>query len=211
MKQFKNISTLIFDFGGVLINLDRMRCVLNFKNLGVENIEYFIGDFAQKGIFMALEKGQITAEEFRAEVRKMSSNRMSDDEIDTAWCSFLVNVPVEKLAILLKLREKFRVILLSNTNAIHFPFAEKNFLGHAADEKSPYFDKYYLSYEMKMAKPDLEIFETLLASEQVHANNCLLLDDGLKNIEQAQLLGIQTYWVKENENLEFLLNPETWN
>lgn len=211
MKNFKNISTLVFDFGGVLVNLDRKRCILNFKRLGVENIEHFLNDFAQMGVFMALEKGQITPEEFRAEIRKMSTKTLSDVEIDNAWCSFLVNVPSEKLDLLLKLREKFRVIMLSNTNSIHFPFAEETFLGHKAGDCSPYFDKYYLSFEMKMAKPDSEIFETLLFSEQVNANNCLFLDDGLKNIEQAQQLGMQTYWVRENENLDFLLKPETWN
>ena len=211
MKHFKNISTLIFDFGGVLVNLDRNRCIMNFKELGVDNIDHFLNDFAQKGVFMALEKGQISPEEFRLEIRKMTSKTVSDADIDAAWCSFLVNVPAEKLDLLLKLRENFRIVMLSNTNSIHFPFAEESYLGHTAGDKSPYFDKYYLSFEMKMAKPDLDIFEALLDSEGIDANKCLFLDDGPKNIEQAKTLGLQTYLVSENENLDFLLNPETWN
>ena len=211
MKHFKNISTLIFDFGGVLVNLDRNRCIMNFKELGVDNIDHFLNDFAQQGVFMALEKGLISPEEFRVEIRKMTSKVLKDEEIDAAWCSFLVDVPSEKLDLLLKLRENFRIIMLSNTNSIHFPFAEESYLGHKAGEKSPYFHKYYLSFEMKMAKPDLEIFEALLDSEGIEANKCLFLDDGPKNIEQAKSLGLQTYLVSENENLDFLLNPETWN
>ena len=69
-----------------------------------------------------------------------------------------------------------------------------------------FFDKCYLSYEMGMVKPDVEIFEALLADAQVKAEECLFLDDGKKNIDTAAALGIQTYWVKPNENLNFLLN-----
>jgi len=210
MKHFKNITTIIFDFGGVLINLDINQCILNFKQLGLNNFEQHLNMFAQSGIFMQLEKGQISAKDFRNEIRKMSPNDLTDAQIDYAWCSFLLEVPAEKLKMLLELRKKFRVILLSNTNSIHFPNSEKEIFNLHGRKLSDYFDKCYLSYEMKMAKPNPEIFENILSTENVEANKCLFLDDGLENTQEAQKLGIQTYLVNEQEDLSFLLKPETW-
>jgi HAD superfamily hydrolase (TIGR01509 family) len=205
MKHFSNISTLIFDFGGVLIDLDMNQSILNFKKLGVENVENYLSNFGQSGFFMQLEKGKISADEFRSEIRKMTVNSITDKEIDDAWNAFLVRIPSEKLDIVYELRKKYRVIMLSNTNAIHFPYAEQTFFSYKNRSIDEYFDKCYRSYDMKMAKPDAEIFEAILSQEQVAANRCLLLDDGPKNIEQAQKLGIQTYFVDPKEDLSFLL------
>ena len=205
MKHFSNISTLIFDFGGVLIDLDMNQSILNFKKLGVENVENYLSNFGQSGFFMQLEKGKISAEEFRSEIRKMTTNTITDKEIDDAWNAFLVRIPSEKLDIVYQLRKKFRVIMLSNTNAIHFPYAERTFFSYKNRSIDEYFDKCYRSYDMKMAKPDAEIFEAILNQEQVAPNQCLLLDDGPKNIEQAQKLGFQTYFVDPKEDLSFLL------
>ena len=210
MKHFKNITTLIFDFGGVLINLDINQCILNFKQLGLVNFEQYLNNFAQSGFFMQLEKGQISADQFRSEIRKLTPNRLTDADIDQAWCSFLVDIPEEKLEILIELRKKFRVVLLSNTNIIHFPNSVKTIFTNKGRKLSDYFERCNLSYEMKMAKPDKEIFENILATENVQANECLFLDDGLKNTLVAKELGIQTYLVNENEDLRFLINPETW-
>lgn len=160
---------------------------------------------------MQFEKGEISAAEFRSEVRKLTPNTLTDAQIDEAWCSFLLEIPTEKLDMLVELRKKFRLILLSNTNIIHFPYSEKALFENKGKKVSDYFDRCYLSYEMKMVKPDKEIFDKILASENVHANECLFLDDGPKNTEQAQKLGIQTYLVHEREDLSFLQNPETWS
>ena len=210
MRHYKNISTLIFDLGGVLIDLDIHKCILNFKQLGLLNFEQYLNNFAQSGFFMQLEKGLISADEFRSEIRKLTKNTLSDTQIDEAWCSFLLEIPTKKLEMLLELRKKFRVLLLSNTNIIHFPNTEKVIFTDRERKLSDYFDKAYLSYEMKMAKPDKAIFENILLTENVQANECLFLDDGIKNIEQANRIGIQTYLVAEHEDLSFLLSPETW-
>ncbi|MDP4239047.1 MAG: HAD family phosphatase [Bacteroidota bacterium] len=210
MKNFKNVNTLIFDLGGVLINLDLNQCILNFKQLGLENVEQYLGKFGQSGFFMQFEKGDISAIKFRNEIRKLTPNLLTDAQIDKAWCSFLLDIPAEKLHILAELRKKFRLVLLSNTNIIHFPNSDEILFTKTGKRLTDYFDKCYLSYEMKMVKPDKEIFENILSSENVQANECLFLDDGLKNIEQAQELGIQTYLVSEREDLSFLLNTETW-
>jgi glucose-1-phosphatase len=206
MKQFSNITTLIFDLGGVLINLNLEQCIQNFKQLGLENFEENLNLFGQKGFFLQFEKGQIKVTEFRNEIRKLSPVHLSDAEIDKAWCSFLCDIPIQKMEMLLELKKKYRLLLLSNTNPLHIEISAAGEFARVGKTISDFFDSCYLSYEMKMAKPDAEIFQSLLETEQVTADECLFLDDGIKNIEQAAKLGIQTYLVKANEDLNWLLD-----
>ena len=210
MKQFTNISTLIFDLGGVLINLDLPRCVHNFKELGLENFEQHLSLFGQKDFFLDFEKGHISVPEFRAEIRKLTQNSLSDHQIDTAWSSFLCDIPQQKFEMLLELKKKFRLLLLSNTNPLHIEVSTVNEFARYGKKMTDVFEKCYYSYEMKMVKPDAEIFETLLNDAGVLAEECLFLDDGPKNIEMASKLGIQTYLVDVKENLDFLLRKDTW-
>lgn len=206
MKQYNNISTLIFDLGGVIVDLDLPKCIQNFKDLGLENIEQYLSNFGQKDFFMQFEKGQIGIPAFRNEIRKLAGIELTDAQIDEAWCSFLTQIPVEKLHLLSELKKKYRILLLSNTNPLHIQTAVAAEFSKTGKTRQDFFDKCYLSYEMGMVKPDVEIFEALLADAQVKAEECLFLDDGKKNIDTAAALGIQTYWVKPNENLNFLLN-----
>ena len=206
MKQYNNISTLIFDLGGVIVDLDLAKCIQNFKELGLENIEQYLSNFGQKDFFMQFEKGQIGIPAFRNEIRKLAGTELSDAQIDKAWCSFLTQIPVEKLHLLSELKKKYRLLLLSNTNPLHIETAVAAEFSKTGKTMQDFFDKCYLSYEMGMVKPDVEIFKALLADAQVKAEECLFLDDGKKNIDTAAALGIQTYWVKPDENLNFLLN-----
>lgn len=206
MKQYNNISTLIFDLGGVIVDLDLAKCIQNFKELGLENIEQYLSNFGQKDFFMQFEKGQIGIPAFRNEIRKLAGTELSDAQIDKAWCSFLTQIPVEKLHLLSELKKKYRLLLLSNTNPLHIETAVAAEFSKTGKTMQDFFDKCYLSYEMGMVKPDVEIFEALLTDAQLKAEECLFLDDGKKNIDTAAALGIQTYWVKPNENLNFLLD-----
>ena len=206
MKQYNNISTLIFDLGGVIVDLDLAKCIQNFKDLGLENIEQYLSNFGQKDFFMQFEKGQIGIPAFRNEIRKLAGIELTDAQIDEAWSSFLTQIPVEKLHLLSELKKKYRLLMLSNTNPLHIQTAVAAEFSKTGKTMQDFFDKCYLSYEMGMVKPDVEIFEALLADAQVKAEECLFLDDGKKNIDTATALGIQTYWVKPNENLNFLLN-----
>lgn len=211
MKQFSNITTLIFDMGGVLVNLDLNRCILNFKKLGLENFEQLMGHFGQKGFFLKFEKGEISIEQFRDEIRKLTKQSLTDAQIDYAWSSFLLDIPYQKLEMLLELKKSFRLLLLSNTNPLHIEFTVPIEFAKVGKSISEIFDKCYFSYEMGMAKPDAEIFEAVLTDAGISANECLFLDDGPKNIDQANKLGIQTYLVDPSEDLSFLLNSGTWN
>lgn len=206
MKQFSGITTLIFDFGGVIINLDLPKCIQNLKELGVGNVEQYLSNFGQKEFFLQFEKGQIGIPEFRSEMKKLAEVQLTDAQIDGAWCSFLTDIPAEKLALLSALKKKYRMLLLSNTNPLHIEVSAAGEFAKTGKTIHDFFDKCYFSYEMGMAKPDKEIFEAVLSDAGVKPEECLFLDDGPKNIDMAAKLGIQTYLVDVTENLDFLLN-----
>jgi putative hydrolase of the HAD superfamily len=206
MDKKNTVTTLIFDFGGVIINLDLPQCIENLKKLGVESIEMYLSNFGQKEFFLQFEKGEIAIPEFRNEIRKLSNRKLTDAEIDAAWCSFLVDIPAERLVLLEKLRIKYKLLLLSNSNPLHVEVSSAIALEGTGKTIRDYFDKCYFSYEMGLTKPDPAIFEALLADAGVEAAECLFLDDGPKNIEAAKALGIQTYFVTQGENLDFLLS-----
>lgn len=204
MDKKNTITTLIFDFGGVIINLDLPRCIENLKKLGIPNIESYLSNFGQKDFFLQYEKGKIGTSEFRNEIRKLSSETLSDAEIDNAWCSFLCDIPSERLALLQKLRANYRLLLLSNSNPLHVEVSAAKALEVTGKTIRDYFDRCYFSYELGLTKPDPDIFEALLADVGVVASECLFLDDGPKNIDAAQSMGFQTYFVTQGENLDFL-------
>ena len=119
MKE-KGIRNLIVDFGGVLIDLDRQRCIENFSKLGVPDTEAMLDVCHQQGIFLQYEQGMVSSAEFRDAIRERMQKPATDADIDAAWNSFLVTIPAYKLDLLLKLRDRYVVYLLSNTNDIHW-------------------------------------------------------------------------------------------
>lgn len=202
----KGIKNLLIDFGGVLINLDRPRCIENFKKLGLQNVDELLNVYHQQGLFMQQEKGLITSAEFRDGIRSMGGKPLTDRQIDDAWNSFLVDIPTYKLDLLLKLREKYVVYLLSNTNEIHWKWSCKNAFPYRGFRVEDYFEKRYLSFEMKMVKPDIEIFETVLADANIDPKETFFIDDSEANCLTAQKLGISTYTPQAGEDWSHIFN-----
>lgn len=199
MKR-KGIKNLLIDFGGVLINLDRPRCIENFKKLGLSDADEMLDVYHQQGIFMEQEKGLITASEFRNGIRDKMGKIVTDRQIDTVWNSFLVDIPTSKLDLLLKLREKYVVYLLSNTNEIHWKWACKHAFPYRGFRVEDYFEKIYLSYEMKMVKPDAEIFEAVIDDAGIDPKQTFFIDDSEANCATARTLGMSTYTPQAGED-----------
>lgn len=196
----RGIKNIIFDFGGVLINLDRQRCVERFGRLGMGQVGDLINPFAQQGVFMQLEKGEITPEEFRDSMREQFGKPATDEQIDAAWNSFLVDIPTYKLEALLKLREHYLVYLLSNTNEIHWKWSREHAFPYKGFRDTDYFEEMFLSYKMKLAKPDVAIFEAVLEATGIQPKETLFIDDSEVNCKVAESLGISTYVCKPAED-----------
>jgi putative hydrolase of the HAD superfamily len=200
----KGIRNLLIDFGGVLISLHRQRCIDAFKALGVESVEEQLDIFHQGGLFLDFEKGLTTCEQFRNSIRQLSTNKLSDSQIDDAWNSFIGDIPHYKLDLLLKLREKYMVYLLSNTNKIHWDWSCKNSFPYRAFDVNDYFEKIYLSFEMHVAKPSAEMFERVIADANIDPKETLFIDDSAENCKVAASLGISTYTPAADEDWSHL-------
>jgi putative hydrolase of the HAD superfamily len=200
-----NIKNLIIDFGGVLIDLDRRRCLDNFTRLGLTNVEVMLDEYHQQDFFQQHEQGLISSAEFRDEVRtRIGQQVLSDQQIDDAWNSFLVGIPTYKLDLLLKLRTRYMVYLLSNTNAIHWQWACQHAFRYKGFRVEDYFEHIYLSYEMHTAKPDPAIFRQLLDETGIVPGQTLFIDDSDANCRTAEALGIHTYTPKAGEDWSHL-------
>lgn len=201
----RKIKNLLVDFGGVLVNLDRERCIRSFKALGFEDIEKLIDPYQQSGFFLQLEKGEITVEDFRKEVRqRVFGHSVTDEQIDAAWNSFLVDIPAAKLDTLLELRRKYTVYLLSNTNEIHWQWACCNGFAYGRFGAEDFFEKQFLSFQLGQVKPGREIFQTVLDWTGIRPEETFFIDDSPQNCRTAESMGIQTYTPAPGEDWSHL-------
>lgn len=188
----ENIKNIVFDLGVVLMDLDREGVVKAMKRIGFPQAEGLINSHLQKGIFRQLEEGNATEEEFFSYVRDHSTEEPSDEQIRDAFNAFLVGIPQYKLDMLLELRKRFNIYMLSNNNPVSMAGAEKFFTtqGLAIDD---YFDRIFISYKMKLLKPGKEIFLKMMEDTGMMPAETLFIDDAPANTATARELGFHTY------------------
>ncbi len=209
--MMEGIKNLLFDFGGVLINLDRTACRLAFERLGIDSIHRSAADeYRQKELLSQLESGNITAAAFRASIRRMTERELTDAEIDAAWIAMLADIPSYKLDFLLRLRHHYHVMLLSNTNSIHWQWAVQHSFRYQDHEVDDFFDRIYLSYEIHKQKPDVEIFKYVLDDSGIDAKATLFIDDALPNCKAAETLGFHTYCCPAGSDWTLLFKENDW-
>lgn len=182
---------LLFDFGGVLVDLDRERCIRAFADLGID-VSPYLGAFKQSGPFSAIERGEMDIPQFCTEVRQLCTGKdVSDEQIVQAWQSFLVGVPTDRLDLLLKAHRHYSVNVLSNTNAIHWAMASQGYFRQGGHTLGDYFDEVLLSCELGMEKPEPEVFRAVVERLQTESSNILFMDDSETNCEAARRCGLK--------------------
>ena len=189
----KNIKNIVFDLGGVLVDLDFKSTINGLQKAGFTNVKEQLQAFDQDGIFKKFELGEISADEFRASIRKNSSVSLTDEEVDSLWNLMLLEIPREKLELILELRSKYMVYLLSNTNSIHWDYVCKNAFNYRGFRMDDYFEETFLSYEMHLAKPDKAIFEKMLQDANLLPEETLFIDDLEANCKAASEVGIHAH------------------
>ena len=188
--------------------MDRDEPVRRLIEIGVKDADGLIDPYEQKGVFQDLETGKIGVEEFCRYLRKHTGKDLSYEDICWAWFGFIGGVPQYKLDYILKLREKYQVYLLSNTNQIHWDWTCIHLFPYRTFKVEDYFEKTYLSFEMKMAKPEPEIFKAIIEDAGIEPQETLFIDDSEMNCKAAQNLGISTYTAKEGEDWSHLFNSK---
>ncbi len=201
MQKIKNI---IFDYGNVIFDIDFQRTQQAFADLGIKNIDDFFAHKAHDPIFDEFEKGNISAAEWRNGIRRKAADfNLTDEQIDNAWNSLLVGVKKGNHELLLELKSKYKTFLLSNTNEIHYKWIIDYLkLHHQLENNSSLFIKDYYSHFMKMRKPNVDIFEKVLADHQLQPEETLFIDDSPQHLATASKLGLQTYLMKHPDNLQ---------
>lgn len=202
-KMPKNINSVIFDLGGVLFDIDYSFTQKAFIALGAKEFNELYSQQKQAGLFDEFEKGNVSAEHFRAGMKKFLPAHISEKQVDDAWNALLIGFPGEKVTLLNKLKQRHRLFLLSNTNDIHLPAVlEMMDKAHGKGIMTTMFEKEYYSCRMGTRKPDIEIFEKVCKENDLDPFTTLFIDDSIQNIEGAKKFGLQTLHYNSSISLE---------
>ena len=201
MQQTKAI---IFDLGGVLLNIDFRLSEKAFVELGVTNFADFFNQFHSNDLFRKLETGMDDIL-FYNDFRSGTGLQLSDEQIRDAWNALLMDYRPESVAILPQLREKYKLYLLSNTNEIHLQEFQRRYeIWKPGELFDDLFDAAYYSHRIGHRKPNASAFEYVLEKHQLNATETLFIDDSINNIEAAQQLGLQTIHLQPGMKVEEL-------
>jgi len=209
IPHYNSIRNIIFDFGGVICNIDISRSEKKFKEFGPPKTISTLSKEEQSLEFEKLvdqlETGMMTPVEFRETIREYYLSAPSDEAIDEAWNALLLDIPRDRIRLLEKIRDHYHIFLLSNSNEIHY----RKYL-HMFRQKFGYrdfselFEKAWFSFQIHMKKPELEIFEFVLSDGGLLPGETLFIDDTLIHIESARRIGINGYHLQQGTEIRDL-------
>ena len=204
MEILKGVKNIIFDLGGVLLNIDPKKTIEAFGALGMEQLIGDKGLSYDHDIFYQMELGQVTPDEFRDGVRQLLSANISSEEIDAAWTAMLLDFPEIRGELLRRLQKEYKIYLFSNTNAIHVEKYHSNFRNQHGFEVSTLFVKDFYSNEIGFRKPTPESFQEIIRLSGINPSESLFIDDSLQNVEAAIATSLQGFWLQPGKKIEEL-------
>ena len=201
--MIKGIRHIIFDLGGVILNIDYQLTEKAFIEAGITNFAELYSQLRQTDLFDKFEVGAMSATDFVAELQKAAPNNISEAQVLNAWNAMILEYPLRRLQILQQLRLYYDLFLLSNTNEVH----EKTFNdvlmeNHGIPNIGVFFDKVYLSHRVGLRKPMPEIFKRVLDENGLKPEDTLFIDDSPQHIATAKELGIQTIFLEKGMTIE---------
>lgn len=194
------IRNIIFDLGGVLLNIDYRRTEEAFKQLGFADFDAAYSQLQQTETFDLFETGDLSSEEFREAIREQSGESLSDQQIDDAWNSMILELPKKHINFIDQVRDDYRILLLSNTNEIHLDSIYDRF-GREYYEFESLFEQTYYSHLVGYRKPEIEVFEEILEDRGIEANETLFIDDSIQHIEGAKEAGLHAYHIQAGTSI----------
>ena len=201
MKKIKNI---IFDLGGVILNIDYHLTSKAFKDLGNVNFDELYSQAQQNNIFNKFETGKLSGDDFVKYLQEFIPLK-TKNEIEKAWNSMLLDLPLSRIDLLKSLGNDYRIFLLSNTNEIHI-----NYFTNYVNEKfgknlfQSLFENHYYSNEIGLRKPNMDAFNYVITQNKLKASETLFIDDSEQHIKGANKVGLNTYFLKNGEDISSL-------
>ncbi len=200
--KFAGVKNIIFDLGGVILNIDYKLTANTFQKLGINNYNDLYTQFNQVDIFDKLEKGEITPAFFYNEIRRMSNLNINDEQITDAWNAMLLDFPVKRLELLQNLKNDYNIYLCSNTNEIHLANYNKTLKQTFGIENlGDIFIKEYYSHKVGMRKPNSDIFQLIIDENNLTPKETLFIDDSPQHIEGAKKVGLIAYHLIDGEDI----------
>jgi len=201
------VKNIIFDLGGVLINLNYQLTRKAFEDLGVEDFDAFYTQHKVNPLFENLEVGAIEPEAFYEALREATGLTLSNDQLETAWNAMLLDFPIERLLWLDQIKNKYNIYLFSNTNAIHYKafttiYAQTAPLIGLNTDFNHFFKTAYYSHTLGQRKPELAAFEAVIQDAKLDPAQTLFIDDTISNIEGAQKAGLRTIFLSGGLNVQ---------
>ncbi len=193
MINLEGIKNIIFDFGNVICDIDFNKTVEAFKRLGGEHFSISLEDYIHHPVFGALESGNITNDEFYDQIRQLLGVEVSNEEIRLAWTALIINSDQERITLLQDLGINYRLFLLSNTNDMHIDISFKRIATTFNVDFEQLFEKVYFSHQLKLIKPDDDIYQYVFKDAGIKPEETLFIDDNKQNIATAKRLGMQVY------------------
>ena len=189
------IKNLLFDLGGVIMDIRRENCVKAFEAIGMHDAGSLLGEYEQAGVFAGIENGSLTPAQFHDEIRRIIGRPVTDREIDDAFQRFLIGIPAHRLDELQALHGNYGIYLLSNTNPIMWAGEISRNFRQRGHDVGFYFDGILRSYEAGVMKPDPEIFRMVTERFGIRPEDTLFLDDSQSSLDAAAALGFHTLLV----------------
>lgn len=187
------IKQIIFDLGGVFLNINFQLTSQAFAKLGVTDFNNMFTQHYSNPLFELLETGKITEYEFYDAFREATQVTLTNQEIKDAWNALLLDFPPERIQWLEKIAKQYKVYLFSNTNQIHYDYFIEQFAQQFNGKNfNDYFIKAYYSQDLGLRKPYPNAFEAILTEQSLNPAETLFIDDTIKNVEAAASLGMQT-------------------
>jgi putative hydrolase of the HAD superfamily len=186
-----SIKNIIFDLGGVILNIDLRKTQEAFTALGVKNIDEVFRMGHIESFFKSYETGAINDAEFIASVQKLAGIQLAPEIVIEAWNALLIDFPKERINFLKKIRSKYRLFLLSNTSALHHSRFHEMFKQEFGGSLDDLFDKAYYSHIIKLHKPDTASYKLITDENRLNPGETLFIDDSAANVEGAERAGLK--------------------
>jgi glucose-1-phosphatase len=187
----ENISTIIFDLGGVIMDIDVKKTLHAFSGLGLKNVHEYFGHGFAASFFSDHEAGRISDEEFLQEIKNLLGGEVTDKAVIDAWNALLLRFPPERIELLKELKNRYRLFLFSNTNAIHREKFNEIYRHSFPGELDDHFEKAYYSHVLGQRKPEKAGYEQIIKETGLDPRQTLFVDDALMNVEGAIKAGLK--------------------